>query len=370
MNKLLNKFLVVGAIAACLFTGCSSDDSNDNDSMYVINGFEPVQAFSGDQVTIIGSGFDEEVEVYFNESKVEEYVSRSSNQIVVVVPANAATGRIGVLGKGGYTFSKESFTYIPGAEITRISPTSGAVGDQISILGVNFHSVVLDELKVYFNGAEGRIEGEVVSASSERIDVVIPEGAVTGAISVAFGDIQQITGPELVIGEKEPDPFTYRFTHLDVVEISGKCNPSVKTADGEAIGERDKSKDEYEFVYKPGFDETTIVGLMELWDSAAGNYIIFKVNVLEADDYYIYFETKGNTTSQVKISVGSDMDSLKDTEDFTKTVTTIAFNKLDGPFEYGTYPLEYGINYVRIDFIDGLGCIHDLRITNVCEEVE
>ena len=64
------------------------------------------------------------------------------------------------------------------------------------------------------------------------------------------------------------------------------------------------------------------------------------------------------------------MDSLKDAEDFTNTVTTIAFNKLDGPFEYGAYPLEYGINYVRIDFIDGLGCIHDLRITNVREEVE
>lgn len=359
MNKLLNIFLV-GAIVACLFASCSSDDSNSNDSLYAINGFSPVEAFSGDQVTITGTGFDEGVEVYFNESKVQEYVSRSSNQIVVTVPANAATGRIGVLGKGGYAFSKENFTYITGAEITSITPLSGAPGDQISILGVNFHDVALEDLKVYFNG----IEGEVISATSERIDAVIPEGATTGPITVVFGNIQRITGPELVIGEKEPDPFTYYFSHHDVVEISGAVNPC-SYADTEwstLIGERDKSASEYIFKYSKGYDEDTPVGSFVLWDSQPGNYAIFKVNVLEPDDYYIYFGTKGKVTGNIAISAGSDVSNLG--EGITKEATASGYSYWNGPYEYGPYSLGIGTNYVRIDFEAGLA-LNDIRITNV-----
>lgn len=362
MNKLLNKFLAVGAFAACLFAGCSSDDSNDNDSLYAINGFSPAEAFSGDQVTITGSGFDEEVDVYFNEAKAVEYVSRSSNQIVVTVPANAATGRICVLGKGGYAFSKESFTYIPGAEITSITPLSAAPGDQISILGINFHAVALEDLKVYFNDTEG----EVVSASSERIDAVVPEGATTGPITVVFGNIQRITGPELVIGEKEPDPFTYYFSHHDVVEISGACNPC-SYADTEwktLIGERDKSASEYIFKYSDGYDANTPVGSFVLWDSQPGNYTIFKVNVLEPDDYYIYFGTKGKGTGNITISAGSDTSNLG--EGITNETTSSGYSSWNGPYEYGPYSLGIGTNYVRIDFEVGLA-LNDIRVTNVRE---
>ena len=362
MNKLLNKFLV-SAIAVCLFMSCSSDDSNGNDSVYVINGFSPTEAFSGDQVTITGTGFDEGVDVYFNEAKVVEYVSRSFNQIVVTVPANAATGRIGVLGKGGYAFSKESFTYIPGAEITSITPLSGAPGDQISILGINFHTVALEDLKVYFNGTEG----EVVNASSERIDAVIPEGATTGPISVVFGNIQRITGPELVIGEKEPDPFTHYFSHHDIVEISGASNPcSFCDKDWKTIiVDKDKSASEYVFKYSDGYDANTPVGSFVLWDSQPGNYTIFKVDILEPDDYYIYFGTKGKDTGNIVISAGSDLSNLG--EGITHEATSSGYSFWNGPYEYGPYSLGIGTNYVRIEFDAGLA-LNDIRVTNVREE--
>lgn len=362
MDNVLNK-IFLGAILVFLFMSCSSKDSNENVSSYVINEFSPSQAFSGDVVTINGSGFDEDVEIYFNESKVVDYVSRSANQIVVTVPANASTGRLCVLGKGGYYFSKNIFTYIPGAEITSITPLSGAPGDQISILGVNFHSVPMEDLKVYFNGTEGK----VVTYSSTRIDAIIPEGATTGPIQIVFGSIQQISGPELVIGEKEPDPFTYYFSHHDVVEIKGSCNPC-SYADTEwstLIGEKDKSASSYIFKYSDGFDESTPVGSFVLWDSQMGDYTIFKVNILEPDDYYVYFGTKGKGTGNITISAGPDLNDLG--EGISQEATSSGYSVWNGPYEYGPYSLGIGINYIRIDFEVGLA-LNDIRITNVREE--
>lgn len=367
MNRFLKTLcLFVGCLLLCSLESCS-DDSNTIDkgtSAYTIANFSPIEAMAGEEITINGSGFDESVDIYFNETKATEYQLRSSNQIVAIVPKDASTGRLCALGDGGYAFSKDVFTYVQGAEITAISPLSGAPGDQISIKGTNFYNLDISEIKVYFNG----VEGEVVYASQEQINAIIPEGATTGPVTVVFGTIQKVTGPELVVGEKEPDPFTHYFSHHDVYEIYGKCNPcSYADAEwSELIGEKDKNSSEYKFVYKDGFDESSTVASFVLWDSTAGDYTIFTVDALEDDDYYIYFGTKGKATGNISISVGTDPEKFEN--EITQEVSASGYSKWYGPYEYGTFPLKVGRNYIKIKFDTGLA-LNDIRVTNVKADI-
>ncbi|MBQ7512730.1 MAG: IPT/TIG domain-containing protein [Prevotella sp.] len=197
---------VIGATTAC------SDDEGLGSPTITVSQFSPASALPGSVLTIDGQNFGDNGRVFFNETEATDYVSRSATQIKVRVPANAASGRIGVINGSEYGFSSASFTFIPSASIEEYSVKRAPVGETITIKGKNFHNVDPSKVTVTFGG--GKV-AQIVSYSSTEISVVIPEGAETGAITIQFGDIQTITGPEFTIGEIYVDVPDFQFLLSD-----------------------------------------------------------------------------------------------------------------------------------------------------------
>lgn len=208
----MNQFIKHSVHIACLLlvallVGCSENDFLGSGNIKITS-FTPTQGLPGTEVTIKGSGFGEDAHVYFNESEVTQYILRSENEMVVNVPDNASSGRIGVTrGESDYGFSSEDFTFIPSAVIENYSVNQAPVGETITIYGRNFFDIDVADVAVYF----GEARATVISLSSTELTVIIPEGATTAPIRIQFGDIQTITGPEFVVGQIQANVPDYYF---------------------------------------------------------------------------------------------------------------------------------------------------------------
>ena len=228
MNKIIRyTFLMVCLLSMSWPTSCSDDDDNLGSGTIKITSFSPEKGLPGTEVTINGSGFSDEAKVYFNEAEATDYVSRSANAIVVRVPKNAASGRIGVaIGEKDYGFSTGEFTFIPSAAIEKYSIGRAPIGETITIYGRNFFDIDVADITIRFGNAVANI----ISATSTEITVVIPEGAETAPITIQFGDIQTIEGPVFEIGKILVEVPDYYFT-LSQYEMGGG-NFSVDNAIG------------------------------------------------------------------------------------------------------------------------------------------
>ena len=89
--------------ALCLSTACSDDKNGLGAPTVTVSQFSPESALPGTELVVTGSNFGEEGRVFFNETEATDYISRSATEIHVRVPANAASGRIGVI-NGQYGF--------------------------------------------------------------------------------------------------------------------------------------------------------------------------------------------------------------------------------------------------------------------------
>jgi len=81
----------------------------------------------------------------------------------------------------------------PEPTITSISPTSGSVGDEVTITGTNFSST-LNENTVTFNGTETPVE----TASSTQLVVKVPQNATTGPVAVTVNG-KTVRGPDFTV---------------------------------------------------------------------------------------------------------------------------------------------------------------------------
>lgn len=198
MKNRMRYMSVVVSLLACMgvLFGCSDDKEILGTASVVISSFTPSEGLPGTEVTISASGFGPEARVFFNESEVSDYVSRSGNSIVVRVPDNASSGKIGIIDGDAYGFSTQDFSYIPSAVIESLSETQAPVGSTIVISGRNFFDVDIENITVMFGGAKAT----VISATSTAITVIVPEDAESGNIMVQFADIQTVVGPEFTVG--------------------------------------------------------------------------------------------------------------------------------------------------------------------------
>lgn len=179
-----------------MLSGCDDDKEVLGTSSITISSFTPSEGLPGTEVTVNASGFGPEARVFFNETEVSNYVSRSGNSIVVRVPDNASSGRIGIVDGDAFGFSSEEFSFIPSAVIEGLSEVQAPVGSTIVINGHNFFDVGVENITVMFGSAKAT----VISATATAITVIVPEGAESGNITVRFADIQTVTGPEFTVG--------------------------------------------------------------------------------------------------------------------------------------------------------------------------
>ena len=151
-----------------------------------ITSFAPTSGFVGTQVTIAGSNFSEnisDVTVQFNGVNAT-IISASKTQIVVSTPSGAITGKITVAVGGQSITSTTDFTVlVPQQSITSFTPASGPVGTTVTVTGSGFSTKITDNI-VKFNG----VTATITAATATSLTVVVPAGALPGAISVSLGE--------------------------------------------------------------------------------------------------------------------------------------------------------------------------------------
>jgi mRNA-degrading endonuclease toxin of MazEF toxin-antitoxin module len=149
-----------------------------------ITSISPTTAYSGDQITITGTGFGASQgsgNVWLG-STYGTVVSWSDTQVVTAV-ASGATSGVAQVYQGGVWSNQISLTVVT-PHITSISPTNGPVGTQVTITGTGFRSA-------QGSGAVwlGSKYGTVVSWSDTQIVASVASGATSGVAQVYQGGV-------------------------------------------------------------------------------------------------------------------------------------------------------------------------------------
>jgi len=143
-----------------------------------ITSFTPNNGPPGTAVTITGTNFDpvaSKNEVKFN-GVIATVTAASATSLTALVPGGATTGPITVTTRGGTATSATNFTVITGPVITGFTPTSGRVGDTVTVSGTNFVNVS----SVTFDGGAASF----TVTSPTLLTAVVPVGATSGPIRV------------------------------------------------------------------------------------------------------------------------------------------------------------------------------------------
>lgn len=206
------KKLGVAGFMVPVVTSVSCND--DEIALPDISLFSPVSGTEGTVVTIAGVNFSKiasENSVYFNGT--EATVSASTKiQLTTTVPVGATSGFITVKVKGKSAISDVSFevTEVTAESpvISGFSPTSGEVGDSVTISGSNFGESVSTNV-VTINGAVA----EISSASSNEIVAIIPSGGTSvGKITVTANGAMATSSGDFTIEDDEVSLSILSFT--------------------------------------------------------------------------------------------------------------------------------------------------------------
>ena len=154
----------------------------------VVTSISPAAAGVGQTVKIYGNSFGtNEGAVSIGGAAVTTISKWSDTEIDVMVPSNAVSGDVLVTvnGNASPTSSTTKFTLYPAPSITSLSETVIAVGDSVTITGVNFGSTQ-GTSTVTFDGIEA---ATVTSWSNTQIVVTVPTGAKSGDAVVTVNGV-------------------------------------------------------------------------------------------------------------------------------------------------------------------------------------
>lgn len=145
-----------------------------------INSLTPSSGSVGQTVTIAGSNFgasQNNSTVAFNGTSATP-ASWTATSITVAVPAGSTTGSV-VVTVNGQASVGVGFTVISPPSITSLTPSSGHVGQAVTIAGANFGSTQGTSI-VQFGGTTASVTGW----SGGTITAVVPTTATTGPVTV------------------------------------------------------------------------------------------------------------------------------------------------------------------------------------------
>ena len=192
----ISRLLLFASVTAILVTSCNKDELKipKGADAPTVAGFSPIKGRVGQEVTITGSGFGTDaiaIGVYFNGSRVSAE-SVTDTEIKAIAPAGGVSGTLSISYFGTVVDSDE-FTYLPAPEPSSIEPASGEPGDQVTIHGLNF-GTVLSDIAVEFSDG---LSATVISVTDTEIVVEVPDGGQSGLTSVTVGT-QTVEGPGFV----------------------------------------------------------------------------------------------------------------------------------------------------------------------------
>jgi len=176
------------AFSGKLYVVKGSRKSNAADFFIIpeIAAINPATGRLNDIVTISGKGFGTvqgASTVDFNGGPATEIQGWSNGSISVKVPGTAKTGKVSVT-VSGQKSNEVDFSILP--SISSIFPTSGLVGDQITISGACFGASQGTSF-VSFQGANA---SSYISWADNQIVAVVPTGTQNGKLSVTVGGVK------------------------------------------------------------------------------------------------------------------------------------------------------------------------------------
>lgn len=180
-----------------------------------VTGFTPDHGGEGTAVTITGNNFKAPAKVFIGEYPVENIVVVNKTTITCMVPADMLTGKIKVQCNELDGFSAGIF-YMPPVP-AEVVLNRGSEGDEVEITGTNFHPTAAENTVTF-----GTVAAEVLEASSTKLKVRVPAGAVDGKITVAVKGMSAQTTNTFFVLTTLTD-FSPRFGQPGTeVVISGK----------------------------------------------------------------------------------------------------------------------------------------------------
>jgi hypothetical protein len=173
----------------------------------------PGIGFPGQNVTITGTNFDTlkgAVKVWFGGILATKVISNNGTQIVVQIPANGVSGKVGLQVWTTKTDSIGSFIVLPAPVISSVishgvAATIAQPGDTVYVSGQNF---LTDQSKVAidFNGTAAP---NITLLTSTLIKVIAPAGYTGGNVNVTFNGNYTLKGDAVAPGLPSGDVTLY-----------------------------------------------------------------------------------------------------------------------------------------------------------------
>ncbi len=155
--------------------------ANEGSLFYLSDGLGPFVSLLpsygkvGNTIDILGQGLTGTTAVSFNGTAATTFTVVSDTYLTAVVPSGTTPGSVTVTTPGGVRTSSRKFRVLP--FVASFSPTSGAVGTQVTITGTSFTGAT----KVAFGG----VKATTFSVNSDtQVTATVPTGAQTGKIAV------------------------------------------------------------------------------------------------------------------------------------------------------------------------------------------
>lgn len=204
-DKFKNRFLV-GLMAlgvAAAFVACDDDDPKyPYDSQ--LHSFGPSPATRGETVRFIGEGLSGVNKIVFPVGvEVTDFVSKTNQEIVCVVPQEAVPGRIRLIMGGGEILTKATLTFAEPITVESVTAEKAnlTAGDEITVKGDYLYNVAS---VTFGNMAEVTTE-DFVKQERGTLVVKVPAQAKSGKITLSDGadwsyvteDVFEITTAEV-----------------------------------------------------------------------------------------------------------------------------------------------------------------------------
>lgn len=185
-----------------LVSSCDDEEAevvllqNPESQPVTLSSIAPDYGFVGDQFTLTGTNFGggvDFIQVFIGENEAE-VLTCTDTEVKVLVPKEATTGRISVRFMGQEVNSDLMFRVMGKPSVEQMKPLFGMegaqkawgfVGSEITFSGSELGGSQ-EDVKVIFKGATNT-PAEIVSWSEEEFKVKVPEGAVSGKLTLTVG---------------------------------------------------------------------------------------------------------------------------------------------------------------------------------------
>ncbi len=197
---------VIGLLWSCYDLG-EDPIWNDNEAPTLMS-ISPSSAMVGGEVTITGKYFSSKANNTVSFNGIDATIVAANISIIkAVMPEGATSGDIVVTSDGLVSTNSMAYTVVQPIipTITSIDPSSGKVGETVTITGTDF-STTPEDNEVRFNG----VQATVTASTATTITTIIPAGATTGEVTVTRD------------GESNGVLFTVSVSYTLVVQISAE----------------------------------------------------------------------------------------------------------------------------------------------------